>query len=145
MRSIVGTIERGGPFAQMTAMAPHKFVEQLRKAKLPVPAPITIRVLLDTGASESAVDSHIISRLGLLTTGRAKIHTPTSGSNYEERDQYGVSLYFGSLPGETAEYTVSVIESSFASEGFMAIIGWDVLSKCVLLCDGPQKTFRLDY
>jgi hypothetical protein len=135
MRSIDGQIERAGPFIQM----------QLRKAKRPVPAPLSVRALIDTGASGSAIDPNIVSRLGLFTTGRTLVHTPSSGSNYVERDQYAVSLYLGSQPGETAGYTLSVIETPLASEGFIAIIGWDILSKCVLFCDGPQRTFRLDY
>ena len=145
MRSKSGRIEGRGAFIDMTAMAPHKLNEQLRKAGRPAPAPVAILALIDTGASASAVDLLIVSRLGLTPTGRALIHTSTSGSEYEEREQYAASLYIGSLPGETAEYTVSVIGTSLASEGFMAIIGWDILSKCILVCDGPQKTFRLDY
>jgi hypothetical protein len=145
MRSITGRIERAGPLVRMTAMAPPKHVELLRKANLPLPPAITIRGLLDTGASASAIDSGIVLRLGLFSTGRTKIHTPTSGSDYEERDQYALSLFLGSQPGETVAYIVSVIETSLASEGFDALIGWDILSKCVLHCDGPQGTFQLDY
>lgn len=145
MRSIVGRIERAGPFIDLTAMAPSKYVELLRKQRSPVPAPRTVRALLDTGATESALDFGLINHFGLTPTNRIKIHTPTTGSEYEERDQYGISLYIGSQPGETAEYTISVIGAGLASEGFLAIIGWSVLERCVLLCDGPNKTFKLDY
>jgi hypothetical protein len=145
MRSIVGRIERAGAFIDVTAMAPGKHVELLRKLGRPVPSPMTLRTLVDTGASDCALDFGVINHFGLMPTGRVKIHTSSTGPEYEERDQYGMSLYIGSQPGETAEYTVSVIGAGLASEGFLAIIGWSVLERCVLLCNGPNKTFQLDY
>ncbi len=145
MRSIVGRIERAGAFIDMTAMAPGKHVELLRKLGRAVPGSRTVRSLIDTGASDSAPDFGIIAHPGLIPTGRIKVRSSTTGSQYEERDQYAVSLYIGTQRGETAEYTVSVVGAGLASEGFLAIIGWNVLERCVLLCDGPKKTFRLDY
>ncbi len=42
-----------------------------------------------------------------------------------------------------AIFTVGALESDFASEGFMALVGWDVLRHCLLICDGPAATFTL--
>lgn len=145
MRSIVGRIERSGAFIDMTVMASPQHIAQLRKVGLPLPGTRTVRALVDTGASDSALDFNIITHLGLIPTGRVKVHTSTTGSDYEERDQYAVSLFIGSQQGEVAQYTVSVVGAGLASEGFLAIVGWNVLERCVLLCDGPNKTFKLDY
>jgi hypothetical protein len=145
MRSKAGPITDQGPFIDLTAMTPPKYVQQLRKAGRPVPSPATIRALIDTGASASALDVTIVSRLGLTVTGRTLVHGSTSGDDYEERDLYAVSLYLGSQPGEVAEYTVNAVATHLASEGFFALIGWDILSKCVLVCDGPAKAFTLQY
>src|SRR4051812_27928879 len=99
MGSIVGRIERGGAFVDMTAMASPQHVQQLRKAGLPYPGAITIRSLVDTGASDSALDFGIIERLGLIPTGQVKVHTSTTGAEYEKRDQFAVSLFLGTQGG----------------------------------------------
>jgi hypothetical protein len=101
--------------------------------------------LVDTGASSSVLDSTVITRLGLIQTGRPLVHTPTTGSNYEEREQYDVSFFLGSLPEDIASFTVGAIRSDLASEGFLAILGWDILRSCILTCHGPSRTFRLKY
>jgi predicted aspartyl protease len=145
MRSITGRLDPRGPFINITVMPTNQHVARVRAAGRPVASPATVRALVDTGASCCALDRHVVSQLGLIQTGRTPIHSPTTGAAYEERDQYDACIYFGSQPGEVKEFTVSVVATDLASEGFLAIIGWDVLKQCVLVCDGPNLSFRLDY
>jgi hypothetical protein len=145
MRIIRGRIESQGPFVDATAMATSQHVARLKAAGRPVPAPVTVRTLVDTGASGCVLDFGIIARLGLIQTGRTKVHTSTTGPGYEERDQYDVSLFLGSLPGQVASFAVGVVGADLASEGFVAILGWDILFKCILTCNGPSKCFKLKY
>jgi len=125
-------------------MTTPQYVAQLKKARRPVAGPIIVRTLVDTGASCCALDYGIITRLSLMQTGLAKIHTSTTGLGCEERALYDVSIFIGT-PDEVASFTVSVVGADLASEGFLAIIGWDILKRCVLTCDGPQNVFRLDF
>jgi hypothetical protein len=97
---------------------------------------------VDTGASASAIDDNIVRQLGLIQTGRSRVHTP---AGYVERDQFDVTVFFGSQAGEVKSFTIGVISTDLASEGFAAILGWDILIQCVLTCDGPASSFRLDY
>jgi len=145
MRIIRGRIGPQGPFIDATAMASPQHVTGLKAANRAAPAPVTVRALVDTGASCCALDNEIIARLGLILTGRTKIHTSTTGPGYEERDQYAASLFLGTAPGLTASFTVSVVGADLASEGFLAIVGWDILNQCILSCNGPRKLFRLRY
>ena len=145
MRIIRGRIEPQGPFINTTVMATSQHVARLKAARLPVPSPVTGRTLVDTGASCCALDNEIIARLGLNPTGRSKIHTATTGPGYEERDQYAASIFIGTMPGLVASYTLSVVGADLASEGFLVIIGWDLLNQCVLSCNGPARSFRIKY
>jgi hypothetical protein len=81
--------------------------------------------------------------------GQTLIHTPSTGSQYELRNQYAAcfSLIDPSLdPSQGIKtFNVGAIESHLASEGFCAIIGWDILSHCILTCNGPAKTFQLEF
>ncbi len=143
MGSVAGRIERGGPFCDIKVMASPQHVALLKAAGQPYPAPIVIRSLIDTGASCSLVERGIIRSLQLMPTGSVPIHTPSTGSNDSTRNQYDVTFVLGETGSAPAIFTVGALESEFASEGFMALIGWDVLRHCVLICDGPAATFTL--
>ena len=149
MRVIQGKIELSGPFIDVKVMATHFRVTTLKNMGASYPAPIEIRALIDTGASGSVLDPVIVSRLGLTLVGQISVHTPTTGSEYETRNQFDASILIidTTLPPNqgTESFTVGVIESALASEGFLAIIGWDILKKCILTCDGPAGKFRLEF
>jgi hypothetical protein len=81
-----------------------------------------------------------------MATGSVPIHTSTTGPNYELRDQYDASIFLvDPQDGTTKEFTVGIIGADLACEGFVAIIGWDLLSKCVFHCDGPAGKFSLSW
>jgi hypothetical protein len=145
MRTISGRIEPRGPFIEATVMASPQHVDQLKALHLPVPSPAIVRALVDTGASSCVLDSGIISRLGLIQTGKTLVHTSTTGQNYEERDLYDASIFIGDSLQGFAMFTVGFVRSDLASEGFLAIIGWDILNRCILTCDGPSGTFTLTF
>src|SRR6266478_6074661 len=72
-------------------------VSQARRTALaavgqPVPNPIRLRALVDTGASGTSVDPSITSALNLTPTGRVQVVTPSTGSTPHEADQYDVAL-----------------------------------------------------
>ncbi len=145
MGKLTGKLEPRGPFIEIKVIATPQRVAVLKKAAKSYPAPLTIRALLDTGASGSAIDSTVISALGLTPTGSVLIHTPSTGSSYETRDEFDLMIVLGENTPDPKTFTVGIISSSFASEGFLALIGWDVLSHCVLTCNGPARSFSLDY
>ena len=126
-------------------MATHQRVSSLKAAGLPFPQPQTIRALIDTGASCSVLDRTVSNALSLAPTSTILVHTPSSGSNYAVRDVLDVSLTIGASKPDPATFTLGVIASDLASEGFLALIGWDVLSQCVLTCDGPVGLFSLSF
>jgi hypothetical protein len=149
MRSITSRIEQHGAFVYPMLLAPCYQVDALKVQGLPFPGPQQIDALIDTGASASVLDSSIIASFGLTLAGQTLIHTPSTGSQYELRNQYAasISLIDPSLdPSEgIAVFTVAVIEAHLAAEGFLGIIGRDILSHCILTYNGPSKTFCLEF
>jgi len=83
-----------------------------------------------------------VSQLSLIQTGRGLVHTP---AGYVDRDEFDVSIFVGSQAGEVKNFTIGVISTDLASEGFGVLIGWNILIHCILNCDGPARSFRLDY
>lgn len=120
-------------------------VEALKRAGRPFSPPEQILALLDTGAHSTCLDRQIIARLGLAQSGVTAVHTPSTGSNYETRGTYDTTLALGDPQAQGLLVTLPVVESDFASEGFFALIGRDILRRCVFTYDGPADAFSLAF
>ena len=121
----------------------------LSAAGLPVPANQSITALVDTGASCTSVDPSIIAALALQPTGIASVITPSTGAIPHQTSQYDVGL---AIPGATARDaalffpTIAVIGAQLLqAQGFHALIGRDILDRCVLVYNGVTKLFTLAY
>jgi hypothetical protein len=64
MPALTGIIRPGGPVVDVKVMQTIQRVEALKKASRPFGQPVVVTGLIDTGASCSALDIHIINRLG---------------------------------------------------------------------------------
>jgi hypothetical protein len=143
MHVLKGRISKLGPMIDVKVMQSSQRVAALKRARMPYTQPVTVLALLDTGAGSSALDRQVVTSLGLGPTGIIKIHTPSTGTKYEERSLYDASLVIGEGYPTPLALTLPVLESDFASEGFLALIGRDVLDQCFLMYDGPAATFSL--
>lgn len=113
-----------------------------------VPLPQMIRALIDTGASISAVDPSILTALGLTPTGEADIHTPSTAGVPVHTATYDVRI--GILAGREGDVhfiseTVQVTATGLESHGFQALIGTDILKRCILHYNGADGLFTLAY
>lgn len=110
------------------------------------PQPIQIRGLLDTGASNTAIDPTVLTALGLTPTGTAQVNTPTTGAAPQTVDQYDVGFVIPSPNGAPLfSQTLPVFASHlFAAQGIHALIGRDILSQCVFVYNG-SGFFTLSY
>jgi predicted aspartyl protease len=115
----------------------------LIKEGLPVPQPVNAKFLIDTGASATCVDRSIIAQLGLLPTGTVQAHTSLTGSTPHTASQFdvGIQLPTRTLPGTIR--AMPVVAADLSSQGFLGLIGRDVLEQCLLIYDGPDGTFTL--
>jgi hypothetical protein len=143
MGTISGRLEPRGAFVEVTVSVTPQRAAMLGAAGLPIPAPLTVRALIDIGASGCALDNTVIRGLNLTPTGKVLVHTPSTGAGYVARDEYDVGMVIGA-PGPGARtFIVGVVGADLAGEGFLALIGWEVLNHCTLFCDGPAGTFTL--
>ncbi len=145
MGSHRGTIETLGPIIEVRVMASPERVMKLKASGRDYPEPSSIRALIDTGASGTAVDTHVLSGLNLLPTGSVCVHTPSTGPAGEMVNEYDVSLVLGAGQDDPRIFTVAALSMDLASGGFFALIGWDILCRCTLVCTGPAKKFTLRF
>lgn len=146
MPALTGRIDpQHGATVFVKIMQSPNYVKALKKANRRYLTPISILAILDTGASGRALDGQVIAAMRLLYRGNVAVHTPSTGPNLIFRDQYDATLVIGEAEHPPLTATVPVIESEFASRGFYALIGRDILSRCVLTYDGPAGTFTLSW
>lgn len=146
MPAIVRPLDpRHGAMLPIRVMQSDQYVEALKKAGLPFASPTTILAILDTGASGSAIDKDIVNQLSLQYRGYAEIHTPSTGPNVDYRGVYDATVVIGEGLSPPLVATLPLIECEFASRGFYALIGRDILNRCVLTFDGPAGSFHLSW
>lgn len=111
---------------------------------LPITAPVIIPALIDTGASESALDYTVVEGLRLEYWGSVPVLTSTTDPDGENRDEYGAQFVLGRQPNSLILVT-GVIAANYATRGYLALIGRDVLCYCVLTYYGPKGEFTLSF
>lgn len=115
----------------------------------PVPQPVQLRALIDTGASCTCVDTAVLAPLQLSPTGQTTISTPSTGQQPAAMDQFDVLL---AIPGPTAGSlplifpTIPIVAlRDFANPAYDALIGRDILGECILHYNGATGLFELAY
>lgn len=140
-------ISSRGPIVEMWVLASLPRIDALKHANKPLPSPVQTRALIDTGADCTAIDSTVLHQLGITPTGTTPIHTPSTQGSPHIALQFDVgiafvhpvstsSLHIGSIP---------VIQADTANQGFGALIGRDVLSRCLFVYDGTAHSFCLAF
>ena len=120
----------------------------LEKRNQPVPNVVQSRGLVDTGASCTCVDPSVIRALGVPPSGVAPMVTPSTGSDAVIINTYDIGLMIFTTVQDPPFVirNLAVAESDLlASQGFHALIGRDVLAKCVLIYNGTTNTYTLAF
>ena len=141
-------IAPNGPIVLAAVMVSAPRMEMLRSTNLSVPDPQRISALIDTGASISGVDPTVLSALSLTPTGTADVVSTTSGSAGVTVPTYDVCIgIYAAREGDLhfVSDTIQVTAVDMSSRGFKALIGTDVLSKCILHYNGADGFFTLAY
>jgi hypothetical protein len=112
---------------------------------MPVPTPVDVRVLVDTGASGTCLDPSIMTLLNLTPKGTVMIHTPSTGGTPCAHSQYDVSLILMHPKISYTFHAVPVIASTLGAQGIQGLLGRDVLKECLLIYDGPANGFTLAF
>jgi hypothetical protein len=120
----------------------------LAAANEPIPVHQVIRALVDTGASHTSIEPAVLAKLGLTPTGKIEIVTPSTGTGTHTADTYDIDFsMYGALtepPLLLTNLRVSTAEL-YSRQGIHALIGRDILSKCVLHYNGTLNQFTLAF
>jgi hypothetical protein len=89
----------------------------------------------------------IFNALGLQPTGVVPMLTPSTGLTPKNAETYDVGIMIPNgqeYPLIIPTLAVSASEL-YASQGFHALIGRDILSQCILIYNGKVPIFTLSY
>ena len=148
MSLIRGAITTEGATIDMLVGVSNTRRAVLLRNHLPVPAEVAVRAQLDTGSFTTCIMPEVFQKLGLSPFERLLIRTPSTRRGEPcPCDRYDVSLTLVAGMALTPDPSVWVIASEdfIPEEHIQAIIGRDLLDKCVLNYEGPQKTFNLAF
>jgi len=142
-------IDVKGPILNIVFNVSEARAQALKNAGLSIPDDIIVKGMVDTGTSNTCVDPTVIKALEIPASGEIKILTPSTGSNPVSANQYDIALrIFGPSTHEPPYRTpnLAVVESElFKAQGFHALIGRDVLSKCIFSYNGAAKLYTLAF
>ncbi len=136
---------QAGPLLQVEVSIPSALAQFLTAQNQSIPAPVTGWALIDTGATRSCVDSKAITNLGVNPIGVTT--TGTAGGRVQQH-LYPARFRF---PGEALELEFSSVigvdlsGQSIAGRDIIVLLCRDVLSRCVLIYNGPGGFFTLTF
>ena len=147
MSSIITTINQGGPIVVCMIGVSAARLAAIRAKGLPDPQVHPVRLLIDTGASNTNICGSTIDKFGIDAIGSIPVHTPSTGSNPVQMEQYDVNLYFRLADGTVKSFvTIPVIRTDFKSQGDIdGLLGRDILSKCTLSYLGESNICSISF
>ena len=123
-------------------------VRRLRNASRPVPAPVAVRALIDTGAQDSCVDPAALGLLVLLQRGITLANVPALGGlapAYELDASLTVIHPSGDPRQDLIVPDLPLVQLALGVLGYQVLVGRDVLAGCKFLYNGSRGRFRLSY
>ncbi len=130
-------------------------VARLRQARRPIPQPLSVVALLDTGAERTCVDPSVVARLSLPVSSSGFAAAPGVGVGPAVfgGSTFGFSYEAGLVilhpvtkpPSNLVVHELEVDELPLAAFGIEAVIGRDVLAACVLVYNGSTGSATFAY
>jgi hypothetical protein len=118
--------------------------ELLERHQFPVPQPVHVRALLDTGASISGFAPRVFRELDLTPVSTLNVLTPSTPADAPHPcDLYDVSLSLvaNGTAYPFADLRVMVADCWPPTEGLEALLGMDILGRCFFQLMGPERHF----
>jgi len=131
-------LTRAGPVVKVSITPPEAVTQPILQAGGTI-TPYVGLALIDTGASSTCIDEDVANTLSLPVVGRARMASATEPDSI--RNQYPVQIEFvgwGVKGGANR-----AIGANLKPQNLVALIGRDLLNKCLLVYNGPSGSFSL--
>ena len=120
--------------------------ESLRELGMPTPVARPLLALVDTGASRTVVEEDYLKILGLLPLTEEDVHTASTGSSPLKLNVYAIELFLAEeVTGTLARNLPVFAAADLSGLGVQMLLGRDVLSRVMLIYNGPDRVFSLEF
>lgn len=148
MPHISGTITPWGPLINVMISLSQPRLQALQQLGMPVPPPKVAKLVVDTGASMTAIDEAILTALNLTPTGTQSIHTPSTQGTPHQVNLYDVGIIIFGFPNMPPALVVGahpVIDGNYKAQGIDGLLGRDILSMGRVIYGGPDSYFMISF
>ena len=146
MSLLHGQIDEGGPVVDLFVAVSKARAAALIRNGLPVPEPVLVRALIDTGATLTTIPPEVFSRLEIPPVGEIPLYTPSAQPGVPQIcDSYhvGLSIVVNGAARRFPDCLVVAAECWHETETVTALLGRDILRHCNFLYRGPDRAFSL--
>jgi hypothetical protein len=121
-------------------------VQRLQGQQQPLPAPLHLRAILDTGTRVTAVAPRVVKALG-VTPGPARSTQTAGGRVSVSLYQVSFSIYDPAAPpgSNLSRDTWTVTDLPQVLPDVDVLFGMDLVRELTLTVNGPAGTFTLDF
>ncbi|MBU3906647.1 MAG: retroviral-like aspartic protease family protein [Nanoarchaeota archaeon] len=131
-------LEADGPVLEVQFLISSELEKKYKKENNPLPEPVTVKALIDTGATSCVIQEDIPKKLNLQPVGEVNMSTPsTKGCNCF---QYYMRMV---IPSHNLIYEGPFIAASLDGQNISSLIGRDVLKDSILIYIGNKNQFTL--
>lgn len=151
MNTLTDQISPDGPLVKVRIGFGATAIQSLRQQGRAIPGPIDIMALIDSGAEVTCIDKHSLAPLvarGLTFRRFVFANIPALGGLIPSSEYVtSVTLVHPADPARSGSLgrDVAILEQSLGALGYQAVIGRDILDRCLFIYDGPSKSFTLGY
>ncbi|HLC58418.1 MAG TPA: retropepsin-like aspartic protease [Candidatus Nanoarchaeia archaeon] len=125
-----------GPILEVHFLISSELEKKYNEDKIPFPAPVVVKALIDTGATTCVIQKSIPETLRLQPVGKIKIQTPSSKDH--ECFQYFMRMH---IPIQGITYEGVFIATPLEGQNIGCLIGRDLLQKGILIYIGYMNQF----
>lgn len=127
-----------GPIVEVSVGVTGDIADGWRNSGIDVPAPVSGRALIDTGATVTCVDEEVANTLDLPVR---DVVTMVSATEETEQSVYPIQM---DVAGSDLTIDASkAVGASLQEQGLVALIGRDVLSQTTFHYNGPAGEYTL--
>jgi hypothetical protein len=128
-----------GPVVDLGVWIGRVAAQALIAGRRPVPAPQTVRALIDTGADRTAIHPIALGSIHSPPAGTARVRRPGGASVSRRVDLHDVRLAIAGAPTPSipaAWVEIEAVAVAPANPSILALIGRDMLAHCQFFDDG---------
>jgi hypothetical protein len=147
MPVLTGPVRADGALVPVRVALSRPLRQALRRGGRPVPPPVDLLALLDPGAECTCIDPRSVRSLPLPIAGFGLVNAPSlAGVSFGRSLQAGLTVSHPDGAASSLEVPeLTVVELDLGQLGYKALVGRDVLARCMLVYDGPAGRFTLAY